>query len=72
MKKEIKDLNKAVLNLKTQAEKTREAVENKRAWMDEKSETWQDSDAAADLDDQLTTLEDYLDEIDSLDEYEIE
>lgn len=72
MKKEIKDLTKAVINLKAQAEITREAVERKRAWMEEKSETWQDSDAAMDLDDQLTAIEDYLDEIDNLSEPEID
>ena len=72
MKNEIKKLNKAVLHLKEVAEETRVAVENKRSWMEEKSDSWQDSDAAADWEEMLTALEDYLDEIENLPEPEID
>ena len=40
--------------------------------MEEKSDTWQDSDAAMELEDQLSAIEDYLDEIDNFPEPEIE
>ena len=72
MKNEIKKLNKAVLHLKEVAEETREAVGNKRSWMEEKSDTWQDSDAAMEMEEMLDNLEDYLDEIENLPEPEID
>lgn len=66
------DLSDALENLKAVAEQIREALDEKRDWLNDKSEKYQEGESGQAWDEHLSDVESLLDEIDNLEMPDLE
>jgi|GEM_PF-1039326 len=64
--KGLTQLSNALDKLKTVSEQTRENLDEKRGWWEEKTEKWQESDTGQEWEEHLADVENILDEIDAI------
>jgi len=64
--KGLKELAESMEKLQAAAENVRQNLDEKREWLEGRSEKYQESDAAQEWDEHLSEVENILDEIDNL------